>query len=137
MILYTAFGILILYVLVNVLIDLANNADYNSEFKNASDLANKQFLEVQNIKNGILKKVEGFYSKEIKEKLDKGVITTGMHKTLVRFAYGNPEDIKEEFKYGNKVERWYYNGYVNRLGNIKYKLELLIENNYLQGWKDL
>ena len=137
MILYIALGILILFVFVNVLIDLINNSSYNRKYNEVSELANNEYLEVQNAKNIILKDIEAFYGKDIKAKLEKGIIVTGMHKTLVRFAYGNPKEVKEEFKYNKKVERWYYNGSTNRLGNVKYKLELFIENNYLQGWKDL
>lgn len=126
-----------LFIIINILIDISNNNSYNKEFDWACELSASANREYLGLKESILKKVEKFYGKETSEKLDKGTIVIGMNKNLVKFAYGKPEEIKEEYRNNVKIERWYYSKYVNRLGNTKYKLELLIENNLLEGWKDL
>lgn len=129
--------IVLVYIGINVSIDIGNNKDYNIAFDTASDISLKANKDYLNSKAVILNKIESFYGKDIAYKLEKGTITTGMDKSLVKFAYGKPEDIKEEYKQGTRIQRWYYDGYTNRLGNRKYRLELLIENNRLIGWKDL
>lgn len=130
-------SVIVIYIIINVSIDIGKKRDYEKAFDNACNLQAASNREYLSKKQEILSKIESYYGKDMAVKLEKGTITTGMHKALVKFAYGKPEDIREEYKYGNRIERWYYNGYVNRLGNIKYKLELLIENDRLEGWKDL
>ncbi len=132
-----AIFIIVVYIGINISVDFGNNKDYNIAFDNACNISAKANKDYLDRKKTILNKVEKFYGKEVVSKLDKGTIYVGMNKALVKFAYGKPEEIREELKYNTRIERWYYNGYTNRLGNRKYRLELFIENNLLEGWKDL
>jgi hypothetical protein len=60
-----------------------------------------------------------------------------MPSELLILSWGKPGDIKSEYYKGSKSESWFYDSFVNRLGNKKYRTEVYIENNKIIGWRDL
>lgn len=77
------------------------------------------------------------YGENLASKVSNKLITTNMPSELVVLSWGKPGDIKTDYYRGDKTEYWYYDSFVNRLGNIKYKTEVIIENNKIAGWKDI
>jgi hypothetical protein len=88
-------------------------------------------------RNEMLSAIADVYGKEKAIKVDEGTIWEGMPSHLLLAARGGPEDTKEGYFKGKRTERWYYDAYATRLGTVKYKLELILENDALVGWKDL
>jgi hypothetical protein len=85
----------------------------------------------------MLNKISSLYGEDRAEQLDQGGLWHEMPSHLVVVSKGKAEDVKKSFLRGKNIERWYYGGFVNRLGTRKYKLELTFENELLVGWKDL
>ncbi len=78
-----------------------------------------------------------FYGEARAAQVANGTLWPEMPSHLVIVARGEAEDVKTSFFKGKNTERWYYGGFVNRLGTQKYRLELIVENGVLVGWKDL
>lgn len=64
-------------------------------------------------------------------------ICEGMPSELLILSWGKPGDIKTDYYKGVKSESWFYDSYINRLGNKKYRTEVYVENNKIAGWRDL
>jgi hypothetical protein len=49
---------------------------------------------------------------------------------------GEPYEISNNVLKGKSKDIYYYEKSKNRLGNIAYKFEVILENNFIIGWKD-
>jgi hypothetical protein len=85
----------------------------------------------------INKKVEHFHGKEKADKVLQKIIWLDMPDYLLVATLGKPEHVKESYYKGNRSEDYFYGGQFNRLGNVKYSLQVIIENKFVVGWKDL
>lgn len=88
-------------------------------------------------KKGLKDSIAKIYGQEIAEKVHAGTFWIGMPMHLLMVALGKANDIKESIYKGKTTEKWYYGKYQTRLGTYKYKLEIILENDEVVGWKDL
>jgi hypothetical protein len=105
------------------------------------DSAKKVFIkaktETKNAKDELISAITKYYSKVEADKVSNNEIWIGMESDLIVASWGKANEIKDSYVGGKRIEKWYYNPYYNRLNNLKYKFEITIENNHIQGWKDL
>lgn len=85
----------------------------------------------------LLNSISKAYGSDKADKVAKGTIWMGMPMHLLLVASGKANEVKESFYRSNRIEKWYYGEYVNRLGNYKYTLEVTLENDEIVGWQDL
>ncbi|MGA0556038.1 hypothetical protein ACO2Q8_05260 [Larkinella sp. VNQ87] len=104
----------------------------NSQLK--CDLAYK---EKEALKKNVFELMLKVYGAEITNKVSQRTIWVGMPVELLFVAKGRPAEMKENIYKNKVVDKWYYGKYTNRLGNTKYELEIIIENDIIVGWKDL
>jgi len=77
------------------------------------------------------------YGDEIGSKISIEEIWIDMTKEMLIDSWGKPEDTKEDIS-RNKVKlRWYYEGRETRQGTTVYKHEVRLENDIVEGWKEL
>lgn len=88
-------------------------------------------------KKKLMASITKVYGKEKANKVANGIIWIGMPMHLLLVAVGKANDIKESIYREKRVEKWYYGEYQTRLGTYKYKLEIIVENDEVVGWKDL
>lgn len=98
------------------------------------DLAYEEFF---NTKEKLFTMIENMYGPEKSEKVKAGTIWIGMPMHLLMVALGKPDDTKENIYKNKTTEKWYYGEYQTRVGSYKYKLEIILENDQVVGWKDL
>lgn len=85
----------------------------------------------------LIDSIAKIYGQEKADKVNEGTIWMGMPMHLLMVARGKANDIKESIYKGTTTEKWYYGEYQTRLGTYKYKLEIILENDEIVGWKDL
>jgi len=61
----------------------------------------------------------------------------GMPKKTLEGIWGEPEDEKQNVTKDKIKLKWYYGGRTTRQGTIVYKCEVRLENDIVEGWKDL
>ena len=77
------------------------------------------------------------YDKKDADKILNGDIWIDMTKEMLIESWGKPKDTKEDIS-RNKVKlKWYYKGRQTRQGTISYQYEVRIENDIIEGWKEL
>jgi hypothetical protein len=113
------------------------NKKYDNDLNTAFDNLRYAQERMEKVSKPIYDSILNLYGKDFVDKISKGVITTDMPKELLILSWGKPGDIKNSFYKGNKSEQWFYEMYINRLGNTKYKTEVILENDKITGWKDI
>ena len=88
-------------------------------------------------KKELIQSIKELFGQYDAEKVEQNKIWIGMNKQLLLASWGNPEEIKESFVRGKKVEKIYYRPYINRLGSKKYEFEITVEDFVITSWKDL
>jgi len=77
------------------------------------------------------------FGEEDANKILYGDIWIDMTKEMLIESWGSPEDTKEDIS-RNKVKlRWYYGSRETRQGTTAYKHEVRLENDIVEGWKEL
>lgn len=93
--------------------------------------------ESKQAKELMLTGITNAYGQDAADKVNGGKIWIGMPVLLLPLAAGKALDIKENLYKDSRTEKWYYGGHINRLGNTKYKLEVIVEDGTVAGWRDL
>lgn len=126
-----------LYFIINLILQLTKNTSRNKKIEEAK----QNMFEANKAKNlakeNLIKEIAKQFDNNVAEKVSKGIIWNGMPDFLLIAAMGKANEIRESFLRGTTTEKWYFGGYRNRLGNVKYNLEVIVENNKVIGWKDL
>jgi len=107
------------------------------EYDNAKKECDNAKNDHINTWNKLIDLIANVYGQEKAAKINTGTIWMGMPVYLLMVALGNPNDIKESIYKEKTIRKWYYGGYLTRLGTHKYKLEVTLENDEVVGWKDL
>ena len=102
----------------------------NKELENAR-------LKMNISKNEMYNQIDHFFGREILQNVQEQKIWQGMQDYLLIASLGNPEDRKESVYKDKIYDDYFYYGQHNRLGNIKYSLQVILENKVVVGWKDL
>ncbi len=111
--------------------------EYFYRIDQAQDMLNIADKEMDIISSYIFDIVSINYGENFVKNIENGIISIGMPSELLVLSWGKPADIKKKIYKGNSTELWYYGSFVNRLGNIKFTTEVVIENNNIVGWQDL
>jgi len=69
------------------------------------------------------------YGQEKAQKIEKGIIWTGMHKQLLLIAKGKANLIEKTINNSVTTEICYYGKYINILGNDSYTDVVTLEND--------
>ena len=113
----------------------------NQEYANLVELAEYELEQAKNtfdnISLPVFQHILKEYGEDVAKSVAEGYIRVGMPVELLLVAWGEAEDIKKAVYKETVIEKWYYDGYYNRLSNKKYKTEVTIENSKIVGWKDL
>jgi hypothetical protein len=96
--------------------------------------AQNDYIETTGI---LFKEISEGFGSDIADKVAKGTIWIGMPIYLLVIAKGIRLNEYTSLIQGIRVEKWYYEKYRNRLGNIKYGLEITLIDNKVTGWKYL
>lgn len=91
----------------------------------------------QEAKDQLFGQISGIYGKQATELVAQKKIWMGMPQHLLPLSFGQPDNAKESLYKDNQTQKLYFGQYINRLGNAKYTLEVIIENGVVAGWKDL
>lgn len=110
---------------------------YNSEFDLAADNLDHCTNRLNESYKPILELMLNHFGERFASNVSNKKICEGMPSELLILSWGKPGDIKTDYYKGIKSESWFYDSYVNRLGNVKYRTEVYIENNKIAGWRDL
>lgn len=112
-----------------------SNRDFQISFaKTEYDTARRNTLVA---KEDLIKSIASVYGQTDAERVSNGKIWVGMNSDLLVASWGRAVEIKDNYVRGVRIEKWYYNPYLNRLNNLKFKLEITVEDNQVAGWKDL
>jgi hypothetical protein len=76
------------------------------------------------------------YDEETSKKLANQEIWVGMSAKMLILVKGEPYEISSSVLKDKSKDIYYYEKSKNRLGNIAYKFEVILENNSVIGWKD-
>ena len=69
--------------------------------------------------------------------MNNGDIWIDMTKEMLIESWGNPEDEKEDVSREKTKLKWYYASRTTRQGTTAYKHEVHLENDIVEGWKEL
>ncbi|MFE3849210.1 hypothetical protein ACFX5D_14670 [Flavobacterium sp. LB3P45] len=130
-------GIILLYFIYNLIVHILDTINRNNEIEIAENSMLKANKEMHSAKQELIAEIEKQYNSDYAEKVAKGTIWMGMPDILLSVALGRAGEIKESFFKDKVTEKWYYNGYRTRLNTYKYRLEVIVENYKVAGWKDL
>tara|TARA_Y100000385_G_scaffold232347_1_gene244786 strand:+ start:142 stop:483 length:342 start_codon:yes stop_codon:yes gene_type:complete len=72
--------------------------------------------------------------KKLDEKISKGELWLGMTKELLLIMKGEPGEKTEIFSSKKTREEYYYDGTKNRLGNMSYKLKIVLTDGKVEKW---
>lgn len=103
----------------------------------AENLYNSSKKETEVSKQDLLMSITKYYGKDASDRIRQREIWINMEIDLLIASLGKSSEIKDSYVKGNRIERWFYFPYYNRLNNLKYKFEITIENDHITGWKDL
>ena len=131
-----AFGV-ILYMLNAIYMQINKGGERSQKINVAENLYNYSKKEAEVSKQDLLISITKYYGKNVSDRICQGEIWVNMDIELLIASLGKSSEIKDSYVKGNRIERWYYYPYYNRLNNLKYKFEITIENDLITGWKDL
>lgn len=132
---------IIVGVIIYILITLMLHIRAKQKFQNEIDVANQKLYEAEtnfdNKLNPILELIYHQYGENYVHKIKERIISVGMPSEILQMSWGKPFDVKKSHYKGLTTEKWYYEPYINRLKNVQFDVEVLLENNIVVGWKDL
>lgn len=126
-----------IYLLYNIYMHSETNDKYKSELESSQIIYDEAVIQTIKARNTLLDSIENYAGKEIREKIEDKKIWIGMEVELLAASWGKAADVKESYTRGVKIQKFYYNPYYNRLHNVKYEIEVTLENDIVIGWKDL
>jgi len=97
----------------------------------------KKFAKLDEAEAKRKKKLIDKYGDEIGSKIASGKIWIDMTKEMLIDSWGKPEDTTEDVSRNKTKLRWYYKGRVTRQATTVYKYEVKLENDLVEGWKEL
>lgn len=112
-------------------------SSYKSEIDNALENLNQCETRMNEIANPVFQIIIKNFGERFASNVANKKICEEMPSELLILSWGKPGDIKSDYYKGTKFESWFYDSYVNRLGNKKFRTEVYVENNKIAGWKDL
>ena len=113
------------------------NNSYEEEVYSAKIAYEEAVFQTKKAKKDLMEYIETYAGREVREKIEAKKIWIGMEIELLVASWGKAGEVKETYAKGKKIQKCYYFSYVNRLGNVKYKAEVTLENEIVAGWKDL
>ncbi len=129
-------SILAIYFFVNLYLHISKNSKRNEEISYAQRKMINANKEKELAKKNLLAEIENQFGADASQKVANGYVWNGMPEYLLIVSMGKAEEIKENFFRGTRTEKWFYGGKVNRLGNLKYNLEITVEDQKVIGWRD-
>lgn len=109
--------------------------------KNSIATSQKSLLtasrELALIKTEIISEISTIYNGETAENISNNIIWIGMPKKLLIIAKGSPDNVKESYLDENIVQKYYYGQSKTLINTIRYKLEVILEDDEVIGWNDL
>ena len=130
-------GIILIYFVYHLIVHILETKNRNNQIEIAQNYMLKANREFNSAKDDLISEIAKQYNSEYAERVSKGTIWIGMPDTLLLVAMGKAGEIKESFFKDKVTEKWYYDGYRTRLNTYKYRLEVIVENYTVAGWKDL
>lgn len=137
LIFYGGIGGGLIYLLFMTYCQISKTTSRNETIRIAENELNQAIDNQSLIKKKLIDSISKVYGKEKADKVRKGIIWTNMPAHLLKVSMGEGHNIKESIYKGTITQKWYYGRYQTRLGTYKYKLEVVLENNEVVGWKDL
>lgn len=128
---------IILYLIIAGIMQYQAESERNQKIEFAEKKYKIAINDTKNSKKQMLKIITDISGEYDAKRVDEGTIWIGMDFELLLASWGKAFDIKENYSNGYKIEKWYFAPYYNRLNNLKFKLEVTLENNKVTGWKDL
>lgn len=126
-----------LYLLYCLYMQDKTTTELNEDISISENRYNKARKELNKSQNVVFEEIQNLYGSSDLEKVKSRTIWVNMSDLLLIVSMGIAREKKQEFYKGNIIEKWYYDGYVNRLGNQKYRFEVTLENDFVVGWRDL
>jgi len=112
--------------------------DYNEYFQielGVFYLESLNISEAMKIYSSIMSKYKN--NSDLALQILRGKPWMGMNKEMVVDALGEPLDEQETAKKGTIKTKLFYNGRKNQMGNITYRFRVDLENDIVNGWKEL
>ena len=129
--------VLVLYIFINLILQVARTWSRNNEIENAKQKMLDADLAKKTAKENLLKELSNHFDADITKKVTVGDIWDGMPDFLLTIALGKAFEIKKANVDGIATEQWYYGRYKTKLGNIKYRQEVTLEDKIVVDWRDL
>lgn len=98
-----------------------------------NDASNKS----QQLRNTILNQIAQTYGYETAEKVNLKNIWVGMNNTLLLASWGKADYITQGLYKQNICEQWYYKQINNKSNSFVNKIEIVLVNNIIVGWKEI
>jgi hypothetical protein len=109
----------------------------NDNIAFAWDFYNDAKQDCAKTKKQLIAEIAYAFGNDIADKVDKGIIYIGMPSYLLAIAKGIRLDEQTIVTQNVRIEKWYYERYKNRLGNIKYGLEVTLIDDKISSWRNL
>ncbi len=74
------------------------------------------------------------YGKELGTRISKGVLWIGMSEEALKELKGKPGKKTQTISRNKKREEQFYDGYMNRQGNMTYRLKVVLTNGIVDKW---
>ena len=134
---YLGLLIVLLAFLALIYLQIKGNREHEENVMTAETALRTATLDLSQKRRTLFQSITEIFGQENANLVDNGEIYIGMSSFLLVIAKGYAAHIKESSYKDTKTEKWYYDEYVNRLGNINYNFEITLENGDVVGWKNL
>ena len=134
---YVGISIVLLAFIALIYLQIKSNGEHAGNVTVAETALRNATIDLDQKRRNLFQSITETFGQERANQINNGEIYVGMSSFLVIIAKGYAEDIKESFYKDIRTEKWYYDGYVNRLGNTNYNFEITLENEEVVGWKNL
>ena len=94
--------------------------------------ARKKILKAQKSKR--LKKLVEKFGKELGTRISKDKLWIGMSEEILKEMKGNPKEKNESVSRQKIRKEYFYDGYKNRLGNMTYRLKVVLIDGIVDKW---
>lgn len=126
-----------LYVGVMIRLRVVAQSDHDDLVAAAEDTLRSEVARVEELQTDLYQAVQAAYGEAVADKVRNAIVWVGMPEHLLYAALGKPGKVVDNLVRGVRKQKWLYGGEENRLGNMKYKHEILIQNGLVVGWKEL
>ncbi len=134
---YVGLSTVLLAFITLIYLQIKSNGEHADNVITAETALRTATLDLDQKRRNLFQSITETFGQERANQINNGEIYVGMSSFLVIIAKGYAEDIKESLYKDIRTEKWYYDGYVNRLGNTNYNFEITLENEEVVGWKNL